>query len=930
MATHHAELLEARRLHNKNVVGAFEAYRLWLLTWFSCVGCCLHDIHNSLKWAMLQLFECTVVLRNVFIMIESLRNSYDELNAHLPGWLERHLLFEDDSPNIDRSGVWTLCGISPDIVELMIKLQVRFDGDALKVAVAYRDDHTVHEQLKVILLHVWRWERFTDARWALVGWSCRIMLAGFLLGLDSLACEIIATPGAHTYYLKGWKFKTPEVLHFIVVCAVSSFVSDSALALLMEDDRLPVVLKAVEDELHTELEYIQNISDVTFDIIGEAVGFAGGILRSEINAAAWTQAAFIAERLRPAKEEPWSTFAMEAESALDAIIGGEKPKNSELFKIWELNRIGHPRADLIVGIRLRRMAGWSSKTVEQGHVCVPVLLRKHPHYTQETLGGRAMVVGAAPLFKMPVNERRIVQLERRMVALDRRCPSHINGRHMFVKDLNAKSADMKLQGRVVPEDMHKQIMVAHGPLWKAMAPATRDGYRAEAESTRNIAHDELVNKRLDIAAQIDILKARSQADGDVWSQPLSMSSCSLTRSQIIDFDAFAMSAEWSEAKVAALRVDAMVPRRPPPLGHIRILESMAIEVPTDGHPRPHWLSFVCQHREFFYNCVFKFNSVASAVYYRFCYASQRPYLAAFMNIELHASPPNIIIEPRDRSASEADIWEHNFAVGETSFIFSDEANIDQEAFVYVLTDCFFHRDGVVVSDSIWLTLDEVRIMLPTVAGAPAEEPVAEEAHPKCDAKDYDDMPWLLDLAGPTALGFVPGGVPAPPGFGSDDGNDPDDDLDKIMNVGDVFDELMARRAILLADAPVASNFYVTARGGLWTAARHGVAYDCFGAYARGGPATDWCTQFGLNKSASFSIHRYGEEGAELLAKAWVHKFEWLYAVCGDSVPGDNVYPQEVRDAYGEPLPLTLFWAVASIDFRTRVDWLRAQWPRAIM
>ena len=147
---------------------------------------------------MSQQFECKSVLRSMFIVIESLRNSLDELVIHLRPWLARETCFEDDV-NHDWRELWLLCGLSSEWVEIAEKSHLRFVDGFLKVSTAMREEPNLMQLLETFILNAWQWRRFNDARWATVGPSCRYVLASFLLGLDDLVSGVLATPGAHTY-----------------------------------------------------------------------------------------------------------------------------------------------------------------------------------------------------------------------------------------------------------------------------------------------------------------------------------------------------------------------------------------------------------------------------------------------------------------------------------------------------------------------------------------------------------------------------------------------------------------------------------------------------------------------------------------------------------------------------------------------------------
>ena len=79
----------------------------------------------------------------MFIAIESLRQSYDELVSYLPGWLGRVVLFVGCVCVEFLRLLWTMCGVFQEWVEQFVDLQLRFEDNHVKVGCKWRD----HEDL---------------------------------------------------------------------------------------------------------------------------------------------------------------------------------------------------------------------------------------------------------------------------------------------------------------------------------------------------------------------------------------------------------------------------------------------------------------------------------------------------------------------------------------------------------------------------------------------------------------------------------------------------------------------------------------------------------------------------------------------------------------------------------------------------------------
>ena len=104
--------------------------------------------------------------------------------------------------------------------------------------------------------------------------------------------EVLATPGASTYHLRGFCYVDAEALRVIVAVACSSQASDAALSMLLADDRLPLTLQDVENAVREEAELVQTLEDDTIAVVASACGVTPSLLRGQACRSAWVQASF--------------------------------------------------------------------------------------------------------------------------------------------------------------------------------------------------------------------------------------------------------------------------------------------------------------------------------------------------------------------------------------------------------------------------------------------------------------------------------------------------------------------------------------------------------------------------------------------------------------------------------------------------------------
>ena len=106
-----------------------------------------------------------------------------------------------------------------------------------------------------------------------------------------------------------------------------------------------------------------------------------------------------------------------------------------------------------------------------------------------------------------------------------------------------------------------------------------------------------------------------------------------------------------------------------------------------------WLSCVCQNRDVFSTCVFKFTHNGSSTFFKFLFATQNPSLAAFVSLTPHevAVPHGEpVLQFHDASRS---VWDHYFVPHWDQCVFSDQPFVESVSTVGVLRDVFTDRGG---------------------------------------------------------------------------------------------------------------------------------------------------------------------------------------------------------------------------------------------
>jgi hypothetical protein len=177
-----------------------EGKLLRLLSWYVSTGCCIHDVHNGLKWSIMNVVKDKDLAKNMWKVVASLRSGFSELVAHVSSWVVANIVFKDwEFHNGEK--LWTMLGLPSEWVQVLAQLQLRWEDGALCIAVSEQHNDNVISLVVVALMKVWQFREWSDSRWLTIGPCSRTMAGALILGTwlvmfcGSLECRTIILVG---------------------------------------------------------------------------------------------------------------------------------------------------------------------------------------------------------------------------------------------------------------------------------------------------------------------------------------------------------------------------------------------------------------------------------------------------------------------------------------------------------------------------------------------------------------------------------------------------------------------------------------------------------------------------------------------------------------------------------------------------------------
>ena len=193
--------------------------------------CALHDSQNAFRWGQLQDFNDKFLMRDLYVAVQSLRNSADLVSSSVCGWVVPRLRFvagRDEAWLSEKRQLWEALGVDVETASVMVEdLQLSWEGDSFMIWDSYQahyhlckhpsakqpsvlffyrrpiglvelsyiectnkclqiGDRDLAESVSACLMSVWRFRKFSESRWLTLGTTCRTLVAAVATEFDNL------------------------------------------------------------------------------------------------------------------------------------------------------------------------------------------------------------------------------------------------------------------------------------------------------------------------------------------------------------------------------------------------------------------------------------------------------------------------------------------------------------------------------------------------------------------------------------------------------------------------------------------------------------------------------------------------------------------------------------------------------------------------
>jgi len=887
-----------------------KAALLRMLSWFTSAGCCDHDAHKSIERALeMELANDQGILKRAHKHVRSMRQGFQWLYKYSGDWLAARIGYEDwDMPSARK--FWTTLGLRPFIVDEMVELQMRWNENdqRLYVAEKFRADDGVAGRVASVLLAVWRFRPFKGGRWGRLEEASKTVVACEAIGMDDLVTFIKGKPDVSEWYMGRYGLHDHGLHRFFRKVAGSAHVSGNVLRAVMEDDRLPKLLPQLLDGMDDDIEEVISRPPKVWELMAQKWYDNPEELRQECIDLAVAQASFMAWRYRSAGEAPWDMVNKDWSVYLDELRLQPRPTEYTKGCIWDMEQIGWPREVTYDGFRRLEALGHSTKSAEEGHAAAQGCIRQHPQLGEDALCTRAHVTQARPLFSHSIHERKMVRAEKALQKARRKNPNKIGAKQVYVKELLDCAAQKKKDKGKKYVNCNKRVIKTHGKYFTALSAERLRRYRTASVKLRDERQKETFDK-------IVKLELQRQEALEAWEKEKAanksagrMSLCRLTHLERQEFDDMWTSPLFSQKEVQMKKAERpTVVEKPDPV-ETNLLKSQPIYPGVKHTFKPWWVRKVVYNRMDTRHTIMRFTgNDGTYTYGYFGSALQNPMVAHFLRLELQAGAPDPL--PISMWGEE---WRNYFKVVRGAFLHSDDAGVFGEfRHAHVLENCCFRGPPArIVSDADWETMAD---FLARFSGGgdhmdeDGEDEETEELECQMDQALLGMHPTLRDHIKAKKKGLWTGDDKRKKGSNKMDVDSSDSAGSSSTSgdeaVSDTDSELEAlerlaemRAAMRPEGAEEEAPFAWRVMGGKWTKRVLGVEFDAFRGEARTLEAKQWSVLYGLGRSGSFTLRKYGSDLAKVMAQYWVEKRTYFFTIWQEngSVAGRRYTAEELR------------------------------------
>jgi hypothetical protein len=365
-------------------------------------------------WCSQERLDC------LHISIKSLSNCGTDLIQHIEPMVSQRLAFYSmptDFDTIDsRHQYWNLMVQDPVLAQRFCDIGFWYDFDAELILVdeSLETCSGVVGLVSGLIQSLFHWHHFSETRWLAVRDSARAWLATLSVGLDLVFKLCRDDSDVSMYLLSGHsKGKSAEVRYYAALACVSPLISESAAAVLLEDDRFLANNASVMQAMQEEQSYVISLRPAVWTYMLRLIGgdYTDTQLRSDAMCACRRSFAFAyKDAFRQLSHYPFSLTQGSIEKNLEQLVAtpSQDIKQPFALQLHLAIQCGMPMESGAAILRLAKDGPCCTNMVEQSHGIGAQSMLVHRAQGESSLFAR-MLIGQAHAAFVPSEHDKILK-----------------------------------------------------------------------------------------------------------------------------------------------------------------------------------------------------------------------------------------------------------------------------------------------------------------------------------------------------------------------------------------------------------------------------------------------------------------------------------------------------------------------------------------
>lgn len=386
-------------------------------------------------------------------------------------------------------------GIPADHLDMIASANPRWDGHALLVSPSVQSEPDPIGHVQGILLYIFKFQKFSESRWLQTGISSRGLVAAISVGLLQVMRMARADPHNSDYHAHGIQELTLPVKKHVCVASLVAFVGESAMAIVLGEERLLRIADRLEQSIQEEVDFIASTTSYAWSRIAGLIGdpsYSSSDLMSDCILGGHVSAGFIYKRVLPELDRYlWKLARGSIEQNLRDLDAHSDPAGPPGLdpgcgqKVKRLLRMTCPFKLLVQGVLMLMEVIWGTSAVEQGHGSCAVIHRVHKTLTVEQLVVRSLLHQARAFFSHTSEDLALARLRAQLERLKAKSVS-FTGRSMHLSDLMREVSVALPCGAKMPASLRQAVVRYHGPMHRSLHASAQARCDAAEEATRRM------------------------------------------------------------------------------------------------------------------------------------------------------------------------------------------------------------------------------------------------------------------------------------------------------------------------------------------------------------------------------------------------------------------------------------------------------------